>query len=535
MSVYRDNAQYPFGSARFATGREAATAGLLTREPHSLLVGFMGGQPLWYSGMGGLLTIAGPRAGKLRDLLAYNICQGIHAPTMIILDIKGGELAAISQNQTGDRKYNIYWNPLGLNGLPSHRIDVLGHLHIDNPLLISHVKVFTENAIPPSGSAQSEYFEGRAREILEALSLSNTEQDGVLTYPALYGAINLLILGGEAWLDFAFEMSESRFEIVRRVEQEIAAARDDSSGGWKGIMGEIARAFACLSDPVLLDSVSPPFDFSFADLVKGDQTYNVYLMPDGDFVESWAAVIKSMFVAAKTYKAAAPGAPRQTWVLDELGQIGRFPLAMKGYTRDPGTGIRLWGVFQSVKQMKALGEDGDSIIPASAACQMWFGVRDDGTASLLSRLIGNETLRYKDKHALENERHARADLAASIFRGANPFKAAVELAHRARLARIPKTVARPVRTPSEILGMPDDKMVVFADGLAHPIWADRKAYYDQPAMAGRYHPNPYHPPETHVQVMTRRGPDWRPVIQERVPEAFAHYPQYSHGQWSRIG
>ena len=535
MSAPFDNASQPFGSARFAGPEEASRAGLFTREPHSLLVGFMGNQPLWYSGLGGVLTIAGPRAGKGRDLLLYNICQGIHASTMIILDIKGGELAIVSQNQTGDRKFNVYWNPRKVGGLPAHRINPLDNINADNPFVISETKSFIENALPRSGAAQSVYFEGRAHEMVEGMSLTIVKRDRVLTYPALYETINLLVRGGDKWLDFAFEMAESGFDIAERVEDEIADARKDSSGGFKGILGEITRAFACLSDPVLLESVSPPFDFSFADLCKSDQTYNVYLMPDANFVETWGAVIKSMFVAAQVYKARSPSAPRQTWMLDELGQLGKFPLALKAFTRDAGTGIRPWGVFQSVKQMRALAPDGDTILPASAALQTWFGIRDEGTASHLSRMIGNETLHYADKHAIANVHHAKLKMVQTIMRGGNPFHAAFDLAHQTRLASIPKTVGRPLRTTDEILGMPDNKMVVFADGLSNPLWADRKAYYDQPQMAGRYHPNPFFPPETHVQVMTKRGPKWRPVITEPVPRQFAHYPQYRDGTWSRIG
>ncbi|WP_420722472.1 type IV secretory system conjugative DNA transfer family protein [Hwanghaeella sp. LZ110] len=535
MAAFVDNSLLPFGSSRFSGPEEAAKAGLFTREPHSLLVGFMGNQPLWYSGMGGLLTIAGARSGKGRDLLLYNICQGIHAPTMIILDIKGGELAAISRNQTADRKFCICWNPLKQHGLPAHRINPLDYICADNPVLVSDTKTFLENAIPDSGAPHGRYFEGRARELLEGVCLTSVKRDGVLTYPALYHAINLMVRGGDDWLDFAFEMSESGFDIAARVEEEIAASRKDSSGGFKGILGEITSAFSCLSDPVLLDSVSPPYDFSFSDLVISDQAYNVYLMPDANFVEAWSAVIKSMVVAAQVYKSRAPSAPRQTWVMDELGQLGKFPLAVKAYTRDAGTGIRIWGVFQSAQQMRALAPDGDTIIPASAAYQTWFGVRDSGTANHLSAMIGTETLNFEDKHAMEAARHARAQMAQAVMQGRDPFRAATELAHQTRLARIPKTVGRPLRTPSELLGMPGDKMVVFADGLSHPLWADRKPYYEQPQMAGRYHPSPFFPPEDRVQIMTRRGPVWRPVIVEPVPRAFAHYPQYANGYWSRIG
>ena len=535
MTVAFSNADLPFGSARFAEPEEIARAGLFTRESHSLLVGFIGNQPLWYSDMGGLLSVAGPRSGKGRDLLLYNICQGIHAPTMIVLDIKGGELAAVSRNQTGDRKFCIYWNPRQVNSLPAHRINPLDYINAKNPNLVSETKTFIENAMPPSGAAQSVYFEGRAHEMVEGMSLTIVKRDSVLTYPALYEVVNLLVRGGDAWLDFAFEMSESGFDIAKRVEEEIAAARQDSSGGFKGVLGEITRAFACLSDPVLLDSISPPFDFSFADLVKSDQTYNVYLMPDANFVEAWSPIIKSMFVAAQVYKSRAPAAPRQTWVFDELGQLGKFPLGVKAFTRDAGTGIRPWGIFQSVKQQKALAPDGDSIIPASSALQTWFGIRDEGTASLLSRMIGHETLRYEDRRAQETARHARMKMAQTIMQGGNPFQAAIDFSHQERLARIPHVKGRPVRTTDELLGLPGDKMVVFADGLAHPILADRIPYYEHPSMAGRYHPNPFFPPEDRVQVMTSHGPQWRPVITEPVPRAFAHYPQYQDGTWSRIG
>ena len=51
-------------------------------------------------------------------------------------------------------------------------------------------------------------------------------------------------------LTFQFDRIQ---DIAERVEEEIAAARQDSSGGFKGVLGEITRAFACLSDPVLLD------------------------------------------------------------------------------------------------------------------------------------------------------------------------------------------------------------------------------------------------------------------------------------------
>ena len=47
-------------------------------------------------------------------------------------------------------------------------------------------------------------------------------------------------------------------------------------------------------------------------------------------------------------------------------------------------------------------------------------------------------------------------------------------------------------------------------------------------------PNPQHPPMDRVRVQGRFGSKWLPVITERVPERFAHLPQYRSGQWSFV-
>ena len=45
--------------------------------------------------------------------------------------------------------------------------------------------------------------------------------------------------------------------------------------------------------------------------------------------------------------------------------------------------------------------------------------------------------------------------------------------------------------PDEILNMPADKQFIFTDGVP-PIYADRKAYYQQDFMRGKFSQNPYH-------------------------------------------
>ena len=527
-----DNETHRFGSAAFASEADFRRVGMLTQTPDSLLVGFHGKKPLWYRGAGGLLLCAGARGGKLTTMLAYNICAGIHTPSMLILDMKG-ELAAISRDLTADRKHALYWNPANLHDLPQDRINPLDYIRIGSPSLISDVKVLTFNLIAPKPHSPNPYFPDRGREFLEGIILTLVKLHGTLTFADLYRTVNLIPAGGEAWLDFAFEMREAGFEISKRIEEEIAEGANDSSGGYRGIIGEVFQALSPLSDPVLLDSVSAPFTASMEDLC-GDQAMQVYLMPPAEFIEPWAPVIKAFFVAGMIYKARKPHAPRQTWILDECAQLGAFPLVEKLFTYGAGIGIRPWAVFQSQFQMERLGKSAANIITSSAQVRMYFAIRDFETAQAVSQMLGVQTLEYDDELNQARARHARHQAMQSMLGGGDPFMAGLSVAHHKREAEMKTKQQRWLRTPDEILNTPGDKLYMFTDDLPKPAFPDRRVYFEQAFMAGRYHPNPYHSPFDRVRVRTRWGHETRRVILEPVPKAFMGYPQYASGMWSRV-
>lgn len=528
--MHPDNEHHRFGSARFAEEFEIAAAGLFHKTPDSLFVGFAGGRALSYSGAGGLITCAGARSGKLRDVLAYNVCRGGYDGTLVCLDPKG-EMAAISRLLL---KRCFYWNPRRLHGLPYTRINPVDYIRADSHSLVSDVKLFCENMVPRSrGGGNAGYFEDRARQFLEAIIFTLVKLNGVLTLAALYRVLMLIPGGGDAWLDFAFEMTEAGFALATAVEEEIAAARGNDSGGFRGILGELFRAFAPLSDPALLESVSPPFDLSLADLCSGPPCH-LYLMPPADCLDIWGGVLKAFFVAAMVHKARAPAAPRQTWIMDEVALLGAFPLVVKLFTYGAGIGIRPWAVFQSTEQMKALGPNADMIITSSAALRQYFAVRDDASAARLSRQLGAQSLEYDDRPQQARARLAREDALRSLLNGDDPIAAALALSHHGEIETHRSQQQRWLRTMDEVIGTPGDKQYIFADGLSHPIYADRAPYYAQRAMVGRFHPNPYHPPADRVRIKTRFSHDWRRIIRERVPGQYAHLPQYADGWWSYV-
>ncbi len=531
--MYDDyNEEYRFGSAGFVESDELRQAGFFESQDNSLFIGFHGRKPLLWNGAGGSLLVAGARAGKLRDYIAYQVCSLFYKNSMLVLDMKG-EIAAMFARLAHHALPSILWNPAGLHGLPQHRINPVDYITIDSPSLVSDVKIFCQNILPKSGSNNAVFFEERGQAFLEAIILTITKMDGVLTMPRLYEFINLIPGNSEEWLNFAFEMHESGFPIARSVEEEIAASRGSDGGGFRGILGEVMKSVAPLSDPMLMTSVSPPFTASMADLC-GNDPMQLFLMPPAEFVEAWSVIIKALFVAGMIYKSRAPQAPPQTWILDECAQLGTFPLVTRIFTYGAGIGIRPQAVYQSLAQAKATGPDAQNIIPASAAVQIYFGVRDYGTAQHLSNMLGVQTLEFDQDLQRQAADLARKQAVQAILGGDDPFSAGLEYAHHKKASQHRTKQSRNLRTSDEILNMPGDTAYVFADGLSGAIEAERKPHFEHRAMAGRYLPNPYHPPLDKVRVKTRFGHSSLRVIKERVGAQSAHYPQYADGYWTRL-
>ncbi|GAB5449603.1 type IV secretory system conjugative DNA transfer family protein [Gymnodinialimonas sp.] len=533
-----DNASNRFGSTRPATYDELLRAGLFEQHPHSIFLGFFEGREVYTHGPAGTVVTAGARSGKLRDLLIFNLLSGTCLTSSVTLDPKG-EAAYIAQDQTADGKFIATWNPTGWHGLPQDRINFLGHIKRGSPMLVSDTKVLWQNLIPVGGPRTDKYFPERGQEFGEALSLAIVELEGELSFPSLYRVINMIPTESEEWLDFAFHMSRSEFPVVRRVEAEIAASRKDTGNGFRGIIGELMRAVACLSDPLLMASVSPPYTMKMEDLVASDQIWQLYLCPPAEFISGWSAVIKAAFVSAMLVKSRAPAANRITFFIDECGQFGGeaggFPLIPRLFTYGAGIGCVPVIFLQSNAQMNGLAPGAKDLILSSAGASVMFALRGDWESCQdCSRRMGAQTLAYDDTMAQERAVHARNQAIQSLITGGDPLKAGFDLAHHGFAETHQTKTRRELRTPDEIMNMPSNKAYLFHEDVEYPIELERRPYYEQRSLTGKFHPHPAMPPLDRVTVATRWGKRTRRVITEPVPARFAHYPQYRNGLWSRV-
>ncbi len=530
-----DNERFRFGSAQIATEEQIAASGAFDFHPGTRFGGFAYGKPFGYSGLAGEVIVGGARSGKLATLLAYQLCPGGSDHHRIILDVKA-EAFFISNLVAVEGRYKYAWNPNKIEGMPNHRINPVEHITIDSPAIIDHVISFCEMVIPLSGSTNSVYFEKRGRWFLQNLCLVLVELDGVLRLDRLYWAVMLFVAGTDEWHALlAFPMTESRFSDVRRNEEEIHTLRERVGGGFDGICGEMSKAIMPLSSPLLRESVSPPYDMSMRDFCLSDNPLDLHLCPKGEHLQQWAMVIKSFFLCAKTYRAEAPRARRQHWIIDEAAQLGAAKFLLDAYSIGAGSwGVTPLTIWQSTYQMRSLGENAENILLGSAGYQAFFGIRDYPSAEALSKRIGNETREYDDTAQQARAHQGHNEALLELLGGGDLLKAGLKANHNKYASQIRSKQKREVRTPDEILNMPPDRMFVFMDGVGAPIYGHRYPYYEMEFMCGRFLGSPYYSMDS-VQIMTKRGPQSRRIITEPVPTQLSQFPQYQQsGQWSYV-
>ena len=526
-----------FGSAGFADIGELRRPGLHRRGGF-----FIGcderGRAYYSDQQAGILLCGGARSGKGNFIQPWQV-DGSYPHHIINMDWKG-QGGPIGQLQVRQRRRVINFAPRGAGTLATHRINGTPYLRADSPTLRPDAKFFAASWIPYSGSAQAQYFEGTAQRITEAVTVTQARLKGSVILPELADVMAGLGAASDEWLSFEFEMTNSPDASVRQVAEDLQRMREQGrdSSGFGGIKNEIAKAFACMSDPQLREALSPPFDFCFSELTAEDgPPYMVNIMEAMEFAETSAPVIKALYTAALIYKRRAITSRPQFWCLDEIGNIGPWPLAVGLATFGAGYGIRPAYIVQSTAQLDNIAPRGSEIIPNSCGTQIYMGTRSLSEASLVSKLLGKRTLEFDDTLAQERARAARRQaLAKVVMGGADPLASIMDAAHQSRAAVHRTKMARDLRTPDEIINDEPGRAYVFMPGvLSKPFYAYVPRYWQRRDLAGKYLGDPFHSRPGTVEIATLFGQRHRKVITAPCPERYADWPQYREsGLWSYV-
>lgn len=527
-----DNETNRFGSAEWASKRQLSRADLLGGP--GMQFGFFGQSALTLETDAPRLTIAGAGSGKMRDLLSMAVA-GSAGMRNFILDPRG-EIASVTMLNFATAGANLYcWNPTGLHDLPQHAMQPLDILKLESPSFHADCKFILQSLIPASGSASGKYFELRAQEWGEAFVKMLVEREGEVSFPSLYRTLNAIESNTGEWPNILEVMLGSSMESVRRCAGEMLAKQQDSPREFGSIVGELYAYLNFLDDPMLQRALENP-SASLSATCHPDQPATWFLNVPIEYVSIWAPVLRTMFTVQMLYKSRSPSSPPVNMIIDEAGQLGNFDALLRSFTFGRGAGVRAWALFQDAGQItRNFGPTGLQGFMGSAALRQFFGVRDYQTAQLVSSMLGQETLEYDDTLRQSQARQAKRQAAVSILGGSDPFAAAQNFRHHAFEETHRTKQARALMTPDEILAMPEDRQICFVAGKSlGPILGHKYPYYARPEFAGRFLPNPFHPPLDRVSIPRKWGRGTAKVITEAVPHKFAHLPQYDAGSWSYV-
>lgn len=519
------------GSTRFVTDEEEYAAGL-TRPGGFYLGRNEIGEDCYSQQTSSVLLCAGARGFKGSNIIP-SLIKGFRAygdardPHVVSLDLKN-QNGQITELQPDTRV--VTWSPRQ----PRHRVNPTSYLHINSPTLGPDSKLFVQNWIVKTGGKDSAYFQLKAQRITEACALSYVEQYGELDLPGFAAVMDLVATNTERWKEFEYWMAQSRFASVGAMAEELLEIRQSdtpNAGGFAGAKGEIANSFACLSDNQLRESVSPPFDFDPAELVIPDgPRFQINIAESMEFAASSAPVIRAIFTSILIHKRRALGSRNQVWVLDEIGNIGAWPLAIEMGTFGPGYGIRPVYVVQSTTQLNNLGERAGAIIPNSCGTQIYRAVRDVDEAKRVSQKLGDMTLEVEDVSLNERAKLAQHQaLDAMLFDGADPFMTGRDMALQDEMAAHTAKMRRALMTADEVSNMHEDLALVFMPGvLAAPMKLQVPKYWTRKDLRGAYLGDPFHdePGTVSVAGLFGRTRTAR-VVSEQVPKRLAALPQYT--------
>lgn len=534
----KDNALDRFGSAGWADQSDIHKAGLHKNKQGSLFAGFSPSKnkALMLGGDGHLTIIGGAGCGKGSSLLSYNLLGKGWDSSALINDLKG-ELAAISLHHLHKRNLSGYCiNPYNLHGkapwfLPQHGLNPLAILSPDSITLTADIQMICAMLIVIPSATKDSYWEVRARQWCSGLLKFLILTFAKATLPDLYKLINLAESDPDTFAQMAKnDMMATNDAEVMRVAGEMLFKRKNSEREYSSIMGTIFKNLGWMDDPALQECLSGD-DFSLEALTS--EKAHIYLIIPAEYVATLSSFIRLIFGVGMICKQRKPDADRVLYLIDEAGQLGYFEALENAYTFGRGAGIRTCGVFQSLGQMNSYPSGYQTILGSSAA-RIFMGTRDYETASLVSRMIGEETLEYDAPRAQADARKAKMETVRAMLTGDDPFKSAYEGLHYSAHASRKEKIRRALITPDEVLSLPEDRMILMTSGLnCPPILARKINYFEHKDMTGTYLPNPYHPPYDRVGTKTlfRRT---KRIISEAVPSDLAHWPQFQKGYWSRV-
>ena len=457
-----------YGSARWATSKEIAAAGLF--KPKGVFLGRVGDAYLRHDGPEHVMCFAPTRSGKgvglvLPTLLSWTSSAVVH-------DIKG-ENWQLTAGWRLRFSHCLLFDPTSPN---SARY---------NPLLevrkgaseVRHVQNIADILVDPEGALERRnHWEKTSHALLVGLILHVLYAEERKTLARVTELLADPAQSFQKTLRIMMATNHLGTDEKPQVHPVVAATAREllnkSENERSGVLSTAVSFLNLYRDPTIARNTQA-CDWRIADLVAAEKPVTLYLVVPPSDISRTKPLIRLVLnqIGRRLTEKLGPvegGAKKRPllMMLDEFPALGRLDFFESALAFMAGYGVRVYLIAQSLNQIaKAYGEN--NAILDNCHVRIAFAANDERTAKRISDALGTAT-----------ELRAQRNYAG--------HRLAPWLGH-VMVSR--QETARPLLTPGEVMQLPQDEAIVLVSGRP-PIRAKKLRHYEDANFTTRLLPPP---------------------------------------------
>ena len=472
-----------YGSARWATLREARRAGLLRAA--GLFIGQLRGRYLRHDGSEHILAFAPTRSGKGVGLVVPTLLSW--TGSTVVHDIKG-ENWHLTAGWRSRFSHVLRFDPTDL--FSAHYNPLLEVRRGDHE--VRDVQNIADILVDPEGALERRnHWEITSHALLVGAILHVLYAEEKKT---LAGVAAFLSDPQRSFLETLDRMMTTNHlgtAEAPKVHPVVASAArellDKSENERSGVLSTAISFLELYRDPIIAKLTST-CDWRIADLINGIEPVSLYLViPPSDISRTKPLIRLILNQIGRRLTETLEDETRRhklLLMLDEFPALGRLDFFETSLAFLAGYGVRAFLIAQSLNQIeKAYGEH--NTILDNCHIRIAFATNDERTARRISDALGVST----EQRAMRNYAGHRL----------SPWLAHVMVSRQ--------ETARPLLTQGEILQLPGADEIVLVAGMP-PIRARKLRYYEDDNFKQRVQPPPKLHPKRYPYAPPPREDDW---------------------------
>ncbi|QDV61991.1 type IV secretory system conjugative DNA transfer family protein [Crateriforma conspicua] len=357
----------------------------------------VGGAPIGIGDDRHLITMAGSRAGKGRQIIVPNIILAPRDASMLVIDPKG-QNASISARWRADgigQKTGVL-DPFGVSGCRTepfrcvyNALDLL--TRSDRRSFVPNAKLIADSLIV-SGDFKDRHWDETAKQVLAgicALVATHERYAGNRNLVTVWHLISELAAPDpndphRYWLEKQMLASDAAGGMIRNAARGFY---DRTGGEFSSVLSNLRKhtdwiGIECMADCLAGDSID------LRDLKRDSMALYVCL-PAMRMSElsGWLRLVVQMTLAAHEDEPDQHG-PNTLAILDEFNVLGSLSSIEVAAGQIAGLGLNLWAIIQDLQQLQSKYPKSWETFIANAGVLQAFGIADSASAEYLVKKLG---------------------------------------------------------------------------------------------------------------------------------------------------